>query len=52
VAEIVRAVDVTIRAHEDVIRTTRALRELLLPQLLEGEVSPAEPRKDLDAGNA
>jgi type I restriction enzyme S subunit len=40
VAATAQAIDAKIRAHEEVIRATRALRGLLLPQLLTGQAVP------------
>jgi hypothetical protein len=42
VIDVVRAVDHKIQVHEDIVLTTRALRNLLLPHLLSGDLPAAE----------
>lgn len=43
VVDAARVIDAKIRAHQDVIRATRTLRELLLPRLLAGDPVPPDP---------
>jgi restriction endonuclease S subunit len=45
VVEVARIMDAKIHAHENVIRTTQALRELLLPRLLAGDPAPPGPER-------
>jgi hypothetical protein len=45
VVDAARVINAKIRAHQDIIRATRTLRELLLPQLLAGDPVPPDPER-------